>query len=913
MKPKKQEPVHSSARRRGAAAGPKVKLGGHATDSVIVVGDGNKVTVRKAASGNRSAPSVRPPARLAAYLEQVAEHTHALDLGLVARSSAGDFEEQPLHLAAVYTSLDVIGGECGKAGLRAGTDGEMLMRQAARLERQAKTSARRPVARFVSENRCAVLLGDPGSGKTTFSRFLALTLAGERLRRPDANLKRLGRAWKAGPLVPVLVALRDFAAQRQTDGRSAVEQLWDFIGRRLGGGLMGFLPELQGWFQTSGGMLILDGLDEVPEARGLRDFVKEGALEFCRQFPAAHLLLTSRTYAYQRQARRLPEFGEAVLAPFDEKQIAGFVRAWYAHNAQVRKGRMAEDAPARAALLQAAIDRNPYLRELAQRPLLLTLMASLHAWRGGNLPEEREKLYDESVELLLYAWERPKRFLDDAGRERVQETSAAEWFGVPLSTIQAALEELAFRVHRAQPERTGVADIREDELAASLLNVAKRANPDFRPLRVIEYIRDRAGLLNDHGEGVYRFPHRTFQEYLAARYLTEHDFPDQLVELATLDVERWREALLLAGAKVGRGTPFAVWSLVSALCPEDCQQVPNAADAQRNWALLMLAGQLLVETGLFRAALSKANANLLQSVRGWLARLVSDGHLPSVDRASAGVVLGKLGDPRKGVGRRPDGLPDFDWVTVEPGPFVMGAKQASWDEAKETPQFTCHLIRQAYRLSRYPVTVAQYAAFVEGGGYREAKYWTKAGWQWRQSEKVGSPTDYDEVYQTPNHPRVGVSWYEAVAFCRWLSERLGFEVSLPTEAQWERAARHTDGRTYPWGKAEDVGGRANVTESGIGSTSAVGMFPQGAAQCGALDMAGNVWEWCRTKRTKDYQGYEQKGDDDLEGEEPRVLRGGAWCYPNDRARCSDRFRLVPDDRFMHFGFRLVAPPFDSGG
>jgi formylglycine-generating enzyme required for sulfatase activity len=102
-------------------------------------------------------------------------------------------------------------------------------------------------------------------------------------------------------------------------------------------------------------------------------------------------------------------------------------------------------------------------------------------------------------------------------------------------------------------------------------------------------------------------------------------------------------------------------------------------------------------------------------------------------------------------------------------------------------------------------------------------------------------------------------------------------------------------------------------EAGIGSTSAVGMFPQGKAECGALDMAGNVWEWCRTKWMGDYKDYEQKVDDDLEGEEDRVLRGGAWYHPLDYARCSFRYLNEPDFRFRFIGFRVVAPPFDSGG
>src|ERR1019366_113372 len=155
--------------------------------------------------------------------------------------------------------------------------------------------------------------------------------------------------------------------------------------------------------------------------------------------------------------------------------------------------------------------------------------------------------------------------------------------------------------------------------------------------------------------------------------------------------------------------------------------------------------------------------------------------------------------------------------------------------------------------SRYLVTVAQYQAFVEAGGYREAKYWTKAGWQWCQARGRDRPDDYEEVYQTSNHPRVGVSWYEAVAFCRWLSERLrnlpesssrreealtekadsgkaekqkqigaslprllpDEEICLPSEAEWERAARGENGRPYSWGDATNFAERCNCARTEI--------------------------------------------------------------------------------------------------
>ena len=168
--------------------------------------------------------------------------------------------------------------------------------------------------------------------------------------------------------------------------------------------------------------------------------------------------------------------------------------------------------------------------------------------------------------------------------------------------------------------------------------------------------------------------------------------------------------------------------------------------------------------------------------------------------------------------------------------------------------------------------------------------------------------------QTPNHPRVGVNWHEAMAFCRWLSERLKQPVTLPSEAQWERAARHTDGRTYPWSDpgeedrlAADMAQRCNMEGTGIGHTSAVGLFLNGLAQCGAADMAGNVWEWCRTKWRGDYRDYEKKVDAALEGAESRVLRGGSWG--NDLPgglRCSCRNVSAPGPRGRSYGFRCVV-------
>lgn len=171
----------------------------------------------------------------------------------------------------------------------------------------------------------------------------------------------------------------------------------------------------------------------------------------------------------------------------------------------------------------------------------------------------------------------------------------------------------------------------------------------------------------------------------------------------------------------------------------------------------------------------------------------------------------------------------IEWCNVPEGSFLYG-------DDKETRT------TGAYRISQTPITNAQYHAFVDAGGYTERRYWTEAGWQWRTQQEITGPESYGSDSDQPNHPVVGVSWYEAMAFCRWLSEQTGKKITLPTEEQWEKAARGTDGRKYPWGNTIDPD-KANYWDTKIQHTTPVGSYPAGASPYGALDMAGNVWEW----------------------------------------------------------------------
>jgi len=212
-------------------------------------------------------------------------------------------------------------------------------------------------------------------------------------------------------------------------------------------------------------------------------------------------------------------------------------------------------------------------------------------------------------------------------------------------------------------------------------------------------------------------------------------------------------------------------------------------------------------------------------------------------------------------------LPDIAWCTVPAGAFIMGSDGG---QEREQPQHTLHL-PYSYQIAKYPLTNAQYGLFIDAGGYSEVcrHHWTVAGWQerlnpWDQDEAWTEPRYWkDRTFNIDNLPMVGVSWYEAVAYCNWLTKQLHdveelddkHMIRLPTEAEWEKAARGTDGRIYPWGNDEPTPAHANYKKTGAGVSSAVGCLPQGASPYGCLDMAGNVWEWCVTKHDDDYKPY----------------------------------------------------------
>ncbi|MBI5555751.1 MAG: SUMF1/EgtB/PvdO family nonheme iron enzyme [Elusimicrobia bacterium] len=470
------------------------------------------------------------------------------------------------------------------------------------------------------------------------------------------------------------------------------------------------------------------------------------------------------------------------------------------------------------------------VEELITTPLMLTAACILYHY-DKQLPEQRAELYDKFINSLIY-----KRFDD------------------PIVVLDS-LMMLAFETHKKRARNF------DKTLAIEILTLtnpkAENESPRQYELRLDEEfnrIEQNCGLLKlENGE--YSFWHLTFQEFLAAREIVVHmrmrdyaqaiagywddDWYDEVIELfiGHLSNTSRAEANGLVGDELKKpgNPPFKRWRL-AARALLDIQ--PNMRDK----STIAIAQKCLQET--------------------W--EKTEDPRI----LADAGEILGWLGDPRD--------LEEF--VEIEAGAYPVQGRSIDI---------------KAFEMGRYPVTNQWYAKFIQAGGYQKEEYWSQEGKKWLKKNRAEGPGYWHErKWKYPNAPVVGVSWYEADAFCRWLTEirKDGHTYHLPTEEEWEVAAAGKEGREYAWGKWQE--NRCNYDGAKIGKTSAVGVFLKGCTPDTSIaDLSGNVWEWTDSWYDKD--------------KDWRVLRGGSWLDFRGYARCADRYRFAPESRFNDVGFRGV--------
>jgi hypothetical protein len=421
---------------------------------------------------------------------------------------------------------------------------------------------------------------------------------------------------------------------------------------------------------------------------------------------------------------------------------------------------------------------------------------------------------------------------------------------------------------RSREERPGRETVERSRAHLQHLALAMQNHPDGRQVQVsrrwaaetlavrlggIEqaerYLEDEegdSGVIVSRGHEL-RFAHLTFQEYLTARAIAGTAEAVQfrlLVEGDTIYRAEWREvATLLAGVLHQQGAD-KVGGLVAALLDRLGRNPMLTAQAR----CVGLIGAMVRD--LRPLGYEPADPRFARTLDSVLA-IFDEEKSASVDfqvRLEAAEALGQAGDPRLRTPRDQD-----YWVAI-PG--------------------------EKFEIGRYPVTVEEYRRFIDYEGYQDARWWAEEGFG-----KFQQPEAWDEQQSHPNRPVAGVSWYEAAAYCAWA------DVRLPTEVEWERAARGEEGREYPWGKEKPDGTRANYYETGPKHATPVGLYPKGATPEGVQDMAGNVWEW-----VVDWYDDQKK---------ERVLRGGSFFIYEGILRAAVRSNLEPVRRYNGIGFRCV--------
>ncbi len=822
-----------------------------------------------------------------------------------------------------------------------------------------------PLTDLIPRHRCLVLVGEAGSGKTTFLKYVTLTAADACAGRRPQGADWLPRPTPLPlylPLHGLGIYLRD---QKPADRESpSPDLLRDYIAHHLR-----HLDLPEGWIadrlKRGNILLLLDGLDEVARFEDRR-FIAEMVTRFADLYDRCRLVVTTRPEGYEGAAQLGGEFTRRDINPLQwPDDIRTFLYRWNeAIQQRAEQGNLSargrKEAHEKAERMMARLEAAPNVRELANNPLLLTVMAIVH-YNVGTLPERRADLYDAATELLL-GWDKKM------GRDAL---APPPWLdSLSGGQRRLPLEELAFEFQEGrvlERPRERVLDSLADYFLAGRGREAKET-ARCRAEEYLTWVTGRTYVLQEIG-GSIRFYRKPFQEYLAARRLARRpDLQDQVARTLETDWQDrwWDEVLCLTVGQLVSDDPQKAGSLLSSI-----QSLPDPQQAPHYNATFVARALADVPEGLLGSVWE-----VKERVTEELANAVAAAEPAFTPKArlEAGVALGRLGDPRPGVGVDPQtGLPDILWVEVPAGPFWMGStdeeveRWKTWVRGKvEDGTYTAERLSPedlleifgawlegergqhpldlpAFQISRYPITNAQYRCFMEAGGYDDPAWWggeESPGWTWRQGEprwpwqRTDRPDFWDDPrFNGPNQPVVGVTWYEAMAFCRWLTERLrphvgaqcaappgGWEIRLPTEAEWEKAARGADGRTWPWGNEWEEG-QANTWEAGLKQTSPVGILPRGDSPYGVADMVGNVWEWTLSLWGPDWRrpafGYPYRPGDGREDTSPgddvaRVVRGGSWDSLQEDARCAGRLRGDPVVSFNLIGFRCVSPVPGSG-
>lgn len=734
-----------------------------------------------------------------------------------------------------------------------------------------------------------ILLGEPGSGKTTTLKLLTLEYIGD----PGANTETL---------LPVFVPL----AQYNPDIPFAIFA-------------ESFLRSLKGYSEQLNLVWLLDAFNEMPRRGTItqRDPISE-VKEFLQ---GKKFVLSSRTRDYREELsdlgqihkiklrtlnpiqihqvifRRLPpeiatelwaemNGGNALLEAWTffkdfedefwkENECPRLVELRYCGFSELEpeerndflfrfeNKRWSINFPANYYAHQEArkaIHQDPrQLMLMCRNPYTLGVVIDLAYRTGvGKIPGNRALLFGALVNLLLGREERNAQQQNEPWEEGTEEE------------IKNILAQLAVSIQNTKT-RTTIAQ-------KTVLSTLQSSQFKIEDL----LLKAEDASLIRYGD-IIQFTHQLLQEYFATseprKALAKNENPSRFFPNKWWEVGPWDETIVILSELLQDRHLVTEWI------------------AKENPRLGFKIFQQEAET--IQKSSSTTRLRLANGARD------KTNERDPMGLVTAWSILGALDmDSRPGIGLTPLELPDIIWCLIPAGEFTLGSSvDDPYALMNEKPQQRIFL--HEFRISKYPITQVQFWSFFKSG-YTDKKYWSEEGWKWQTTNKR-SPIESS----TPNFPQVDVSWYEAAAFCAWLTEQYrnltllssSETIHLPTESEWEKAAKGNDDRYYPWGYSFDAT-HCNMSETGIGELSPVGVFQNGASPNGVMDLSGNIWEWCQSPWRKYYteQNEELTGPGTFVA---RVVRGGAYNSSRREVRCTYRHRLLPGGKLFPVGFRIV--------
>jgi len=719
---------------------------------------------------------------------------------------------------------------------------------------------RRIVLQHALSNPKVVIVGDAGSGKSTFLRRVAFELCRNLrdTRPPDAppflepDDKRFPILIRGADLAKLLAAdtspkppdapdwIPYFLAKQSADYKWGAGE--DFFQHKLHDG---------------GCLVILDGLDEAPERR-VRERIARLFERATQAFPTCDFLVSTRPQTNE---------GDSVLADFHQVRIGDLepveIRTFFDHFARALALNDVESKNFKDAL-GLALGSRPEIREMAGNPVMLTALAVLQH-NDQRLPEYRVQLYGSILGWLATAREHKE------GRP-------------PAEKCLEYMRKLALSMQDSRDGRL----VQMNKRSAAWLFAGEFGGSVDKSEEMLERETQDSGIISSAGADL-KFWHLSFQEYLAAREiasLAEKQQVERVVGSGKLYHPEWRETMRLLGGVLRQQGEAKIEGLFQAILTQ-LRDRPTLAD--QVWCVALLSAMM---RDLSRMQYKPKTPDYDRTVKAVMG-IFDAGEAEKIEiakRIEAADLLGQVGDPR---------LEENNEVIILAGSFHMGAQKVNKNERNYDPkawgdELPVHQVTlRRFRIGRYPVTVQEFGWFIADKGYSVRKHWAEGYGEFEE------PADWEQQKQYPNRPVVGVSWFEAAAYCSWAGRR------LPTEAEWERAARGEESNRYPWGDDPPLDtSRANY-HSIVGHPTPVGLFPKGNTSEGLCDMLGNVREWCG-----DWFGaYENGSLENPTGPnsgEKRVARGGSWAGGAPGVRVSDRSKFAPSDQGIFVGFRCAG-------